>query len=202
MEEQSAANNPQENHEVTRLLQVWDGGDPKALEALMPLIFEDLQRIARSRFSGEKASHTLQPTALVNELYMKLMGESGRGWKSRAQFFAAAADRMRQILIDHARKKNASKRGGDRTLIPLDAMGEENAGGGNNTVDLLALNEALTRLEAYDARMARVVTLRYFAGLSVEETAHVLDISPRTAKREWSMAKTMLRQELDAMGGS
>jgi len=187
-------------HEITQLLKDWDAGNGNALKALMPLIFEDLQRLARARFARENNSHTLQPTALVNELYLRLMGEKDRGWQNRAQFFAAAADRMRQILIDHARKKLSSKRGGDRTLIPLEAMGEDNAGGKNNQVDLLALDEALTRLEAYDTRMARIVVLRYFAGLSVEETAEVLKISSRTAKREWAMARTMLRHELDTMG--
>ncbi len=165
-------------------------------ETLMPLILDDLKRIARARFANEKSNHTLQPTALVNELYLKLCAETGREYMNRAQFFGAAADRMRHILIDHARKKSASKRGGERTLIPLESMGEENAESFSNPLDLLALDEALTRLEAYDPRMARVVVLRYFAGLSISETAQVLSTSPRTAKREWAIAKTMLRHEL------
>ncbi len=188
--------------EVTRLLQAWDDGDSDALHRLMPLIFDELRSIARARFVDERKNHTLQPTALINELFIRLTGEGGGKWRNRARFFAAVSERMRHILIDHARKRSASKRGGDVPVQPLQVLGEVAESPAMDAANLLALDQALTRLGGMDARKARIIELRYFAGLSVAEVAEIMDISLRTAKREWAMARAWLFHELQPRGRS
>ena len=185
---------------VTVLLNQWRRGDRDALDKLMPMVFTELHRIARARFNDERANHTLQPTALVGELFIRLLGESPNQWRDRAQFYAAMAERMRHLLIDHARRRNAEKRGGDRTLIPLEICGDQGEVMEIETVELLALDQALTKLATYDERKARIVELRYFAGLTLEEAASAMEISLRTAQREWSLARSLLRHEMGCPG--
>ena len=179
---------------VTALLSEWSGGDRKAVERLLPLVYDELRRQAARLFRREAPGHTLQPTAVVHEAWLRLR-PSGP-WKSRAQFFAVAGRLMREVLIDHARRRSAAKRGGRQSRLTLD---EERTPGGGGGVELLALDEALQKLEGLDPQQARVVELRYFAGLSIEETAEALSVSPATVKREWQMARAWLRE---ALGGS
>jgi len=177
------------SHEVTRLLISWSDGDKNALEELLPLIYRSLQKIARHHLNRERASHTLQTTALVHEAYLKLIDHNSVDWKNRAHFFAIASQAMRRILIDHARKQIAEKRGGDGEKISLD---EIDAIAIKPDQTLLALDEALNELEKIDRQQSRIIELRYFGGLTVEETAEVLQISPRTVAREWAMARAWL----------
>ncbi len=180
--------------EITRLLADWADGDPDALGRLMPLVFEDLRRMAGSHFARESPGHTLQPTALVNEVYLKLLGPRTVQWQRRAQFFGFAAQLMRRILVDHARARLRDKRGGGVTKIALDDVLDEPL---EENLDLIALDDALTTLAEIEPRQAKVVELRFFGGLTVEETAEVLKISPRTVKREWRMARIWLFRQLD-----
>lgn len=181
--------------DITKLLQDWSGGkDPQASDALLNLVYDELRRQARRYLSRERDGHTLQTTALVHEVYLKLVKQENIAWESRVHFFGIAARLMRQILIDYARTKHRVKRGGSKDDVPL-----ENAltvGIGDTNFDLLALDEALTRLEAKEEHLARIVELRFFSGLSVEDTAHVLGISDSTVKRDWQMAKSWLHREL------
>ena len=179
--------------EITELLAEWSQGDPDALERLMPLVFEDLRQLARKHFRREPEGHTLQPTALVHEVYVRLVGQRKVEWQNRAQFFAFAAMLMRRILVDHAKARRTAKRGGKVQKLPLDETLVAAAG---TDVDLVALDQALTALEAIDPRQARVVELRYFVGLTQEEVADVLDISVSTVKREWNTARLWLLQRL------
>ncbi|MEK6282455.1 MAG: sigma-70 family RNA polymerase sigma factor [Acidobacteriota bacterium] len=175
--------------EVTRLLADWGRGDKTALDKLFPLVHAELRRIARRQMSQERAGHTLQATALVNEAYLKLAGQEGFEWHDRAHFYAVCAQVMRHILIDHARGHARDKRGGGAIQVSLNevaVMPAEQAG------DFVALDEALRALEAIDPQKGRLVELRYFGGLSIEETAEVLKISPRTVRREWRRAKAWL----------
>lgn len=176
--------------EVTQLLADWAKGDKSALDRLLPLVHAELRQIARRQMSQERPGHTLQATALVNEAYVKLAGQQhGFEWQNRAHFFAVCAQVMRHILIDHARAHARDKRGGGAIQVSLNdaaAIAADQAG------HLLALDEALTFLERLDPRKSRIVELRYFGGLTIEETADVLDISPRTARREWQRAKAWL----------
>ena len=175
--------------EVTQLLADWGKGDKSALEKLLPLVHDELRRIARRQMSHERPGHTLQATALVNEAYLKLAGHEGFEWRNRAHFYAVCAQVMRHILIDHARAHARDKRGGGAIQVSLDeaiAMTSEQAD------EYLALDEALCSLESVDPQKGRIVELRYFGGLSVEETADVLDISPRTVRREWRRSKAWL----------
>lgn len=181
---------------VTRLLSAWQAGDEEALERLLPLVYDDLRRIADRRLAGERAGHTLQATALVHEAYLRLVDHDRIQWQGRAHFLALAATTMRRILVDHARKQRAAKRGGDAVTLTLD---EDLAGGREPEVDLVALDQALERLAAEEPRQARVVELRFFGGLTVRETAEVLDVSPATVKLDWSVARAWLFREL---GGS
>lgn len=163
------------------------------MDRLLPVVYDELRSLASMFLGHERANHTLQPTALVHEAYMRLIGQRSVGWKDRAQFFAAAATVMRRILVDHARAQKALKRGGGRAQTPLDeavAVFEERA------VDLVALDEALSRLAEMDERKARVVELRFFGGLTVAETAKVVDAPLRTVEREWTLAKAWLKAEL------
>jgi RNA polymerase sigma factor (TIGR02999 family) len=178
--------------EVTRLLLAWRQGDREALESLIPLIYSDLHRMARRHLGRERPGHSLQPTAVVNEVYLKLVGGQGGDWQNRAHFFAAAARSMRRILVDHARARMAKKRGGQGTAYLLDTtvMVEP------RSVDVIAVDDALEKLTALDPEQAHVVELRFFAGLTEEETAEALEISSRTVHRKWLSAKAYLHREL------
>jgi RNA polymerase sigma factor (TIGR02999 family) len=180
---------------VTELLHAWAAGDKRALDELIPAVYAELRRQAERYLRRENVGHTLQPTALVNEAYLRLVDQRNARWESRSQFFGVAAQIMRRVLVDHARSRATTKRGGAETRVTLS---EGSAASPEADVDVLTLDDALTRLAALDPRQARVVELRYFAGLGVEETAHVLDISPATVKREWTMARAWLRRELTA----
>ena len=181
---------PDSSDRVTTLLRDWQAGKASAAEELVPLVYAELRRLAARRLSHERQHHTLQATALVNEAWLKLVDQRG-AWQSRTHFFAIAAQAMRRILVDHARQRHAEKRGGEADHVPVDSvptllpspMPDER---------LLALDEALTRLAALDPRQAAVVELRFFAGLSVEDTAEVLGVSGMTVKREWAAARAWL----------
>lgn len=169
--------------------------DKAMLDALLPLVYEELHTLAERFLRVERPDHTLQPTALVNEAYLRLSAQHHVNWADRNQFFAIAAQMMRRILVNHAEHRNAGKRGGGVTRVTLD---DEMSWSDERGVDLVALDDALSQLAERDPRQARVVELRYFAGLGIEETGKVLDISPATVKREWTMAKAWLRRELEA----
>ena len=169
-------------------------GDSKAFEAALPLIYEDLHRQAERYLRQERPGHTLQATALVNEAWLKLAGQDRAIWQNRSHFLAVAAVAMRRILVSHARDRGRLKRGGGRRRTDLN---EAAAVGGEPSVDLVALDEALTRLAQLEPRLVRTVELRYFAGLAVEETAEVLGVGTATVKRDWALARAWLRRELD-----
>lgn len=179
---------------VTRLLQRWNAGDQAALDSLMPLVYRELRYLAAASWRREKRGHTLQPTAVVHEAFLRLMGQQGVSWESRTQFLAIAAQMMRRVLTDHARRKGAVKRGGaEQIRVELDdEVGRLEA----RELDLVALDEALGGLEALDPRQARVVELRFFAGLTLAETAEAVGISTATVKREWETAKAWLAREM------
>jgi RNA polymerase sigma factor (TIGR02999 family) len=179
--------------EITRLLADWAGGDRAALDRLAPLVLAELRRIASRQMQRERPGHTLQPTALVNEAFLRLAGGDAATWQDRAHFFAVCARVMRRVLIDHARSHARDKRGGGAVHVPLDQAATLIQQTG---VDLIALGDALTALEAFDARKARIVELRYFAGLGIEETAGLLKVSPMTVRREWTRAKAWLHRQL------
>jgi RNA polymerase sigma factor (TIGR02999 family) len=180
---------------VTQLLHRWAAGDHAALDELLPVVYQELQRIAARQLRRESPGHTLQTTGLVHEAYLRLVDQRDARWQNRAQFFGVAAQAMRRVLIDYARGKKAAKRGGDAVRVTLE---DASAPAEQPDVDLLGLDEALTRLAALDPQQAKVVELRYFTGLGIEETAQVLGISPATVKREWAMARAWLRRELAA----
>jgi RNA polymerase sigma factor (TIGR02999 family) len=182
-------------HTITRMLEEWNDGKREAINDLMPLVYDELHRQAKRYLRRERQGHTLQTTALIHEAYLKLIGQQNVEWEGRTHFYAIAAQAMRRILVDYARTQKREKRGGDNIPLPIDeAM--QIAGKDEKTVDLLALDEALVRLAARDERQARVVELRYFADLSLEETAAALGISRATAALDWSMAKAWLFREL------
>jgi RNA polymerase sigma-70 factor (ECF subfamily) len=178
--------------EITRLLLAWRQGDRDALDHLIPLVYAELHRMAERHLRGERPGHTLQPTAIVNELYLKLLGRQKSDWQDRAHFFAVAAQCMRRILVEHARRRDAKKRGGEGTRYLLDTvvMTEPRA------VDLIALDDALAKLAELDSEQGRIVELRFFGGLTEEETAEVLTVSAKTIQRKWVAAKTFLYREL------
>ncbi|HWZ85242.1 MAG TPA: sigma-70 family RNA polymerase sigma factor [Thermoanaerobaculia bacterium] len=179
--------------EVTVLLREWSAGDRGALERLMPLVYGELRKIAASHLRSERGSHTLQPTALVHEAYLRLVGQRSVSWANRAHFYGIAAQMMRRVLVDHARRRQAAKRNPWTISV---ALPEGEPGAADRAPELLALDLALTELERLDPRQARVVELRFFAGLSVEETAEVAGISTATVKREWRTARAFLRHEI------
>ena len=179
--------------EVTRLLHDWSEGDQQALAKLMPLVCEDLRSMARRYMRREDAGHTLQPTALVNEVYLRLHGRRQVNWKNRAHFFGFAAQTMRRILVDHARSHQTAKRGDGAQPVPLDETADLAA---PLRLEVVALDDALESLVKIDPRQAHIVELRYFVGLNVEETAAVLEISTATVKREWRFAKLWLFREI------
>jgi RNA polymerase sigma-70 factor (ECF subfamily) len=181
-------------HEVTQLLIDWSNGNQAALDRLMPLVDRELHRLAHHYMRRENAGHTLQTTALVNEAYLKLIDQKHVRWKNRAHFFALSAQLMRRILVDHARSRQYAKRGGDAQRISFD---ETLVVSSERGADLVALDEALSKLIAIDPRKGKVVELRFFGGLSVDETAEALQISAVTVMREWSMAKAWLYNSLN-----
>lgn len=181
--------------DVTELLLRWSDGQTDALHELMPLVYGELRQIAKARMARERNAHTLQPTALANEAFLRLCDQSRVRWQNRAHFFALASEMMRRVLVEHARKRLAAKRGGGIAMTTLDeALAVK--GGDARDVDLLDLDDALERLQELDARQARIVELRYFGGLDVDEVAEVLSISPATIKRDWSTARRWLHREL------
>jgi RNA polymerase sigma factor (TIGR02999 family) len=182
---------------VTQLLVDWSKGDQDALNQLMPLVYDELRRLANRHLRRERPDHTLQTTALVHEAYLRLVDQTSANWQNRLQFFAVAAQLMRRILVDYARSHHAAKRGGEFIKVSLD---EALAPATERDAELLALDDALDRLAAIDAQQSRVVELRVFAGLTLEETAQALNISPRTVRREWSMAKAWLHQQMKHNG--
>ena len=180
--------------ELTALLVQWSRGDPAALERLLPMIYDECRRIASRQLRHEHREHTLDPTALVHEAYLRLVDQRNATWENRAQFFGVVARVMRRILVDYARARYAKKRGGSAVLVSLEAAAAESFN--PQVADIVAIDEALGRLASRDPDQVRLIELRFFAGLSVEETAHVLARSPRTIKREWRLAKAWLYQEL------
>ncbi len=180
--------------DVTRLLHAWSDGDADSAELLVPLIYDELRGLAARYLAGERPGHTLQPTALVHEAYMRLVDLRHVEWQDRRHFFAMAARAMRRLLVDHARKHRSAKRGGGADKLPLDQAGELTAGG--REPDLVALDDALKSLAVFDPPKAPSVGLRFFAGRSTQETAEVVDCSGSTIQRHWRMAKAWLHNEL------
>ena len=180
-------------HEVSQLLQAWSDGNEEALDKVIPLVYEELHRLARHYMSGERPGHTLQTTELVNEAYVRLVDWKNVRWQNRAHFFGVAAQMMRRILVDFARSRHYAKRGGEAQRVSLAEAAVVSA---ERCEDCIALDEALESLAAIDTRKGRIVELRFFGGLSVEETAEVLKISCRTVMREWSLAQAWLHREL------
>ncbi|MGI8998061.1 MAG: sigma-70 family RNA polymerase sigma factor [Pyrinomonadaceae bacterium] len=178
-------------HELTQLLVAWSDGDKAALDKLTPLVYEELRRLAHQYMSQERPGHTLQTSALVNEAYLRLIDQKDVHWQNRAHFFGIAAQMMRRILVDHARQRRYAKRGGDARRVSLDeAMIVSN----ERAADVVALDDALNGLAEIDPRKSQIVELRFFGGLSIEETAEVLKVSPGTIMREWTLAKAWLKR--------
>jgi RNA polymerase sigma factor (TIGR02999 family) len=184
--------------EITAMLKAWGDGDREALEALVPQVYDELRRQAHRYLRGERPNHTLQTSALINEAYLRLAGQRDVEWQNRTHFFGIAANIMRRVLVDYARTQQRVKRGGKEENLPLDLAVSIVAEMTNEQtrIDLILLNSALEKLEEIDERQARIVELRYFSGLTVEETAEVLDISEMTVKRDWNVAKAWLRREI------
>jgi RNA polymerase sigma-70 factor (ECF subfamily) len=184
--------------DVSQLLRAWGSGDQQALEKLMPLVYAELHRAARRHMLGERPQHTLQTTALINEVHLRLVSFPHISWQNRAQFFAICAQLMRRILVDFARSRRSEKRGGDAYFLELD---ETLIVRSAPRADLVALDDALKALAAMDERKSRVIELRFFGGLSVQETAEVLSVSPQTVSRDWNLAKVWLFRQLEEQKG-
>jgi RNA polymerase sigma-70 factor (ECF subfamily) len=180
--------------ELTQMFKQWAAGESAALDQLMPLLYEELHKIAKRHMAGQSPNRTLQTTAVVNEAYLKLAGGVPHEWESRAHFFGVAAKAMRQVLVDHARARGAAKRGGGVQILPLE---EGIAASVAIAPEFVALDEALSALSRIDPRKGQVVELRYFAGLSVEDTARTLQVSAETVARDWRLAKSFLRREME-----
>ena len=180
--------------DVRRLLAAWSGGDRAALDQLMPIVYAELRRIASRHLYAERPGHTLQATALVHEAYLRLVDQSSLQWQNRAHFFAMAARLMRHILVDYARARHNIKRGGRAVKFTLDEAAEVSTG---RSSEMVALDDALTALSEFDQRKSRIVELRFFGGLSIEETAMALEVSPGTVMREWTLAKAWLQREIN-----
>jgi RNA polymerase sigma factor (TIGR02999 family) len=191
---QDHSSNESAVHEVTRILKEAGSGNPHASETLLPLVYEELRKLAAVRMNAERDDHTLQATALVHEAYLRLVGGVDVQWANRAHFFAAAAEAMRRILIEHARARLGPRRGGGREKLPIDVV---DLAAMDDPEQILALDEAISRLEKEDAGAARVVRLRFYAGLSIEDTAKALESSASTVKREWSFARAFLFRALE-----
>jgi RNA polymerase sigma factor (TIGR02999 family) len=185
--------------EVTKLLLAWSAGDGRALEQLLPVVYKELHRMARRYMAGERPDHTLQASALVNEAYLKLVDVRQMQWQNRAHFFGVSAELMRRILVDFGRRRHYLKRGGGMRPVTLN---EDLMMTGTQTTNLVALDDALKTLAAVDPRRVRVVEMRFFAGLTVEETAEVLKVSPDTVARDWRLAKVWLHRELKKGGAA
>ena len=183
-----------ENHEVTELLARWGEGDKAVLDRLFPLVYAELHRMAARYLRGERIDHTLQPTALINEAYLRLIDSNSITWENRAHFFGISARVMRRILVDHARQHRADKRGGEFEKVPIDASNEPASK--QEDIDLVALDAALTRLAEVDSEQSKLVELRYFAGLTIEDAAKVMSMPLGTAKRRWTSARAWLRREI------
>ena len=183
-----------EPRNITQLLDAWGNGDKGALDALMPAVYDELRRQASRYLRREQPGHTLQTTALINEAYLRLVDQNKTRWQNRAQFFGIAAQLMRRILVDHARTKHRAKRGGSNIRVSLTDVSASTSA---PEVDLIELDEALNRLAEIDEQQSKIVELRFFSGLNVEETAAALNISPGTVKRDWSVAKAWLHRELN-----
>jgi RNA polymerase sigma factor (TIGR02999 family) len=179
--------------DVTQLLMDWGNGDRAALDRLLPLVYKELRRRAASCMRGENVGHTLQPTSLVHDAYLRLIQQDNASWQNRAHFIAVASQVIRHILVDHARGRDRIKRGGDAVKV---TFAEDIVVSNPEGIDLVGLDDALSRLSAFDERQGRIVELRFFGGLSIEETAEALKISPATVKREWTMARAWLFREL------
>jgi RNA polymerase sigma-70 factor (ECF subfamily) len=179
--------------EVTQLLVAWGNGEQDALQELMPLVYRELRRLAHGRLGRERPGHTLQTTALVHEAYLRLVDQQEASWKNRAQFFAVAAQMMRRILVDYARARQYGKRGGGVQQVELD---EAMVVSGDRAAEVVALDEVLISLAELDPRKSRIVELRFFGGLSIEETAEILGVSPGTVMRDWTLAKAWLQREM------
>jgi RNA polymerase sigma factor (TIGR02999 family) len=190
-----SAGHPQQD--ITALLQAWSRGDRAALEALLPAVYSELRHQAERYMRRQRADHTLQATALVHEAYLRLVKQQETEWRSRAHFFGVAAKAMRSILVDHARARQAAKRGAGAARLTLGRV--ESVPDPSPAVDVLDLEEALQRLAEFDPAKARLVELRYFGGLSIEEAAEVLEVSPATLKRQWNTARAWLRRELSPL---
>ncbi len=184
---------PSPKGQITGLLQDWRNGDQAAIDKLLPIVYDELRRLAAGFFRSERLNHTLEPTALVHEAYLHLVDQSRVGWENRAHFFGAAAKLMRRILIDHARSHNAAKRGGGEIRVSL---ADDVAVTKQRELDLITLDGALDELALLDEQQSRIVEMRYFGGLSIEETAEVLAISPATVKREWNTARAWLYRRM------
>ena len=182
-----------EPHQVTRLLQEWSDGDETALEQLMPLVHDELHLLAHQHMRREGPGHILQTSALINEAYLRLVEHPRIRWENRAHFFGIAARLMRRILVDDARKRNSAKRGGSLIQVPLD---EATSVAQEQAANVVALDDALKTLETIDARQGQIVELRFFGGLSIEETANALQVSPGTVMRDWTFARAWLRNEM------
>lgn len=182
-----------EERDITELLRRWSNGEQAALDTLMPIVYQELRRLAINRLSMERSDHTLQATALVHEAYIRLIDIRSGHWENRTHFFAIAAHIMRNILVDHARSFLTEKRGAGRQKLSLEETRELSS---SRDIDLLSLDDALNSLVTIDLQQSRIVELRYFGGLTIEETAEILQISPATVKREWILAKAWLLREL------
>ena len=180
--------------DVTALLGDWSRGNRTALDQLLPLVYAELRRVAARQLRNERAAHTLQPTALVHEVYIRLVDQRQVDWQNRAHFFGVSAQVMRRILVDHARRHSASKRGEGVCCVSIDEA--KDVAAASNETPILALDHALDRLEKVDSALAKIVELRAFGGLTIEEAAHVLSVSPSTVKRDWRTAKAWLNREL------
>lgn len=189
---------PPSSHEITELLKAWRGGDDHALEQLMPMVYDELHRLARRYMAAEQSAHTLQTTALVHEVYLRLMGARNVDWQNRSHFYALCARLMRRILIDFARSRNYQKRGAGFAHVQLEEAATISAAVSS---ELLAVDEALKELALIDSRKSEVVELRFFGGLTVEETAAALQVSPESVMRDWKLARAWLLRELSC-GGS
>ncbi len=183
---------------VTELLSRWNDGDTAARDALIPLVYDELRRVAKKNLAGQRSDHTLQATALVHEAYLRLVNRKPANWQGRTHFFALAAQMMRQILVDHARMHSAAKRGGGTFDLVLE---DDVAGKPEINLDLIDLDRAMKGLASLDARQSQIVELRFFGGLSIEEAARVVDISPATAKREWATARVWLHHAMETGAG-
>jgi RNA polymerase sigma factor (TIGR02999 family) len=190
---------PTQSHEITRLLRAWESGDRAALDQLTPRVYDELRRMARRYMQNERPGRTIQATALVNEVYLKLVDVTTMNWQHRAHFFAVSANMMRRILVDQARARASAKRGGWAQRVNLDEAPEVASGGRDR--EIVAIDEALEILAQMDPRKAKVIELRFFGGLSVEETAEVLRISPQSVLRDWKLAKAWLTRELRRSSG-